>query len=42
MYWFWACELVDKFGERVIAIERGRIVSDKDTGGYYINEELRL
>ena len=37
-----AHELVDKFGERVIAIERGRIVSDKDTGGYYINEELRL
>jgi len=34
-----ARELVDMFSKRVVAIEDGRIISDK-TGGYYQNEAL--
>ncbi|MBQ3055030.1 MAG: cell division ATP-binding protein FtsE [Oscillospiraceae bacterium] len=34
-----ARELVDMFSKRVVAIEDGRIISDK-TGGYYQNETL--
>ncbi len=34
-----ARELVDMFSKRVVAIEEGRIISDK-TGGYYQNETV--
>ena len=30
-------ELVDSFSKRVVAIDNGRIISDR-TGGYYQNE----
>ena len=33
-------ELVNRFAKRVIAIDGGRVVSDR-TGGYYANETLR-
>lgn len=32
-------ELVNRFGKRVLAIEEGRIISDR-TGGYYFNETI--
>jgi cell division transport system ATP-binding protein len=33
-------DLVNRFAKRVVAIDGGRVVSDR-TGGYYSNEAIR-